>query len=43
MPCNSDYLEPSEREQQLRRAAKLTVYTPTPEQIEALREYFGGN
>lgn len=27
MPCNSDYLNPTHRERELRRAAKLMVYT----------------
>jgi hypothetical protein len=26
MPCNSDYLEPSRRERELQRAAKLIIY-----------------
>ncbi len=26
MPCNSDYLEPTEREQELRRAARLLIF-----------------
>ena len=26
MPCNSDYLKPSKREQELQRAAKLLIY-----------------